>query len=341
MKQNTRFFHRESETTTKVTCSACAFNCRLEDGQKGLCGVRHNENGTLLNDVYGKVAALDIDPIEKKPFYHFKPGKQALSIGTVGCNFDCDFCQNAGLSKSTKGDVDAMKVIDSSSDDIPPDEVVEICKRRNIPIIAYTYNEPIINVEYILDTAKLARNEGIRNVLVTNGYHSRVSREALAPYIDAVNIDLKAFSKEFYKKRCKASLQPVLDTIEFYHREGVWVEVTTLIIPDENDSDEELAGIASFLAELDPTIPWHVSAFHPHHRMMDHPPATPEHLKKAYRIGKEKGVKHIYLGNVYEPEFASTCCPECGAKVIGRLPQLEGAVDGTCPECGYDVEGVW
>ncbi|MGM5481471.1 MAG: AmmeMemoRadiSam system radical SAM enzyme, partial [Nanobdellota archaeon] len=291
--------------------------------------------------VYGNIAALNIDPIEKKPFYHFKPGKQALSVGTVGCNFDCDFCQNAGLSTCTKAGADSLRVIDQQSDTITSEEVVGICESRDIPIIAYTYNEPIINVEYVIDTAKKARTKGIKNVLVTNGHHSKESREALAPIIDAVNIDLKSFSEDFYRKLCKGKLQAVLDTIEFYQREGVWVEVTTLILPGVNDSEQELGEIARFIAELDPNIPWHVSAFHPYHRMQDHTPATAEHLKKAHSIGKKKGVKHIYLGNVYDPEYAATYCPECGAKVFGRIPMIEGAVDGTCPECGYDVEGVW
>ncbi|MFW5866052.1 MAG: AmmeMemoRadiSam system radical SAM enzyme [Nanoarchaeota archaeon] len=341
MEKTARFFDSKDDDSQTVICTACAFNCQIQPKYTGICGVRRNQSGTLINDTYALIAAINIDPIEKKPLYHFLPGKPVLSLGTVGCNFDCDFCQNASLSQCTKTTDNPKNVIENNSRELSSQEAITLCKEHDIPIIAYTYNEPVINVEYVLDTAKHAKENSIRNVMVTNGYHSKQSREALALVIDAVNIDLKSFSPDFYATHIKAKLQPVLDTIRYYHEHGVWVEVTTLLIPGKNDSEKELQNIASFIASIDKDIPWHVSAFHPHHRMSDLSPTRPEQLEKAFRIGKEAGLNHIYLGNIYDPDRSMTICPSCGAKVIGRQPGLDGSVDGVCPECGYEIEGVW
>jgi pyruvate formate lyase activating enzyme len=276
-----------------VRCLACAHKCVIAPGNCGTCGVRENNKGELYLLVYGKACVFNIDPIEKKPLNRFLPGTKILSLGTVGCNFRCDFCQNWQISQASKGA--GKKIIGS---DLPPEEVVAVAKKYKIPSIAYTYNEPAVFSEYAHDIAKLAHAEGIKNVYVTNGYLTPESRKYILPYLDAANIDLKSFNDDFYKKVCGASLQPVLATIEDFLASGVHIELTTLIVPCENDSEEDLTDIAQYIVKLDKNIPWHISRFYPHHRMDKLEPTDIESLELAKNIGKEARIKYIYIGNV-------------------------------------------
>lgn len=276
-----------------VRCLACAHKCVIASGNCGTCGVRENNKGELYLLVYGKACAFNIDPIEKKPLNRFLPGTKILSLGTVGCNFRCDFCQNWQISQASKG-VD-KKIIGSN---LPPEEVVAIAKKYKIPSIAYTYNEPAVFSEYAHDIAKLAHAEGIKNVYVTNGYLTAKSREYILPYLDAANIDLKSFDDNFYKKICGASLQPVLETIEDFLENDVYIELTTLIVPGENDSEKNLSEIAEYIAKLDKNIPWHISRFYPHHKMDKLEPTDIKSLELAKNIGEKADLINIYIGNV-------------------------------------------
>lgn len=320
----------------------------------GICGVRFNKEGELYLIVYGKASAVHVDPIEKKPLFHFLPGTEIFSIGTVGCNFGCDFCQNWDLSQASK--MVQQKVKDPQAkmvklgelveygQDLPPKKIVDYCLEKKIPSIAYTYNEPVIFFEYLYDTAKLAHAQGIKNVFVSNGYESKEALEKIHPYLDAINIDLKSFNEKFYQKTCKAHLGPVLENIKRVYEMKIWLEVTTLIIPDENDSDQELESIAKFLVGNSNKIPWHITAFHPDFKMEDKPATSPESLKRAYEIGKKAGLKYIYTGNVFDLEHQSTYCPKCGKLLIGRdwhtITEFNLA-SGKCPDCKIKIEGVW
>lgn len=244
--------------------------------------------------VYGKAVALHVDPIEKKPLYHFMPGTEVLSFGTVGCNFRCDFCQNWDISQVSKPPTSQI-----FGQDLPPKKIVEIAKKEKIPSIAYTYNEPAIFFEYAYDTAKLAHKTGIKNVYVSNGYESAEAREKIAPLLDAINIDLKSFDEKFYQKYCGARLQPVLENITQLHTFGVHLEITTLIIPGKNDSKNNLEKIAKFIAKVDKNIPWHISRFFPAYKMTDVPVTPIDTLQKAQKLGKKAGLKYVYIGNIY------------------------------------------
>ncbi len=275
----------------KVQCSACSHRCLISPNNTGICGVRKNIDGKLHLLVYGKVMAKHIDPIEKKPLYHFLPGTYAYSIGTVGCNFRCSFCQNYDISqfKEFYG-----KVL---GEEITPEQVVDEAIKNKCKNIAYTYNEPTIFMEFAHDTAKLAKQKAMKNILVTNGYMTTECLDYIAPYIDAMNIDLKSFKDEFYRRICKARLQPVLDTIKLAHKKAIHIEITTLVIPGENDSKEELEQIAKFIASVDKNIPWHISRFFPAYKMLNKPITPIDTLKKAEKIGK-KYLKYVYIGNI-------------------------------------------
>ncbi len=318
----------------RIVCILCRHYCKLKDGQVGICGVNANEGGRLRNLVYGKVAALNIDPIEKKPLYHFLPGTTALSLGTVGCNFQCPFCQNWQISQSN-----AIE----SSQSVTPQQLVEAAVREGCSTIAYTYNEPTIFYPFAKDVALLARRQGVKNIFVSNGMETPEVIEDMKGVIDGFNIDLKSFDPEYYKKTLKGSLKGVLDTLKRLKKGGFWVEVTTLIVPGDNDSDEELRQIATFISEeLDPFTPWHISAFHPDYKVDDKLPTPIETLKKAEAIGKSAGVKYIYMGNVLTDGV--TYCPDCHTPLIERQGfyvtknRLE---NGKCPVCGRGIEGVW
>ncbi|RLG15930.1 AmmeMemoRadiSam system radical SAM enzyme [Candidatus Pacearchaeota archaeon] len=271
----------------KVQCIACAHRCYIDEGNVGICRVRENIKGRLYLLVYGKVISKNIDPIEKKPLYRFLPGSFSYSIGTIGCNFKCDFCQNYDISQ-------LKKILGES---IKPEEVVEETIKTGCKSISYTYNEPTIFIEFVKDIARLAKKKGLKNVLVTNGYMTKECLDFIASYIDAMNIDLKSFNNEFYLKICKAKLKPVLETIKRVYEKGIHLEITTLIIPGENDSEKEFENIAKFIASIDKNIPWHISRFFPMYKMEDKEPTSLKILKKAEEIGK-KYLKYVYIGNV-------------------------------------------
>ena len=322
---------------TNGQCHLCAHECKISESNFGVCRVRQNIQGVLYTMVYAQVVATNIDPIEKKPLYHFLPGSISYSIATVGCNFKCGFCQNWQISQASGRDGDI-----SSRRQLMPEHIVAEAKKHNCASISYTYTEPTIFFEYAYDTARLARAAGLRNVFVTNGYMTRRAIETIKPYLDAANVDLKSFSDDSYRKTCKARLQPVLDTIVAMHELGIWQEVTTLVIPDENDSDEELEEIAGFLARIDNSIPWHISQFHPDYKFDGHVATPIETLRRAKEIGQRAGLRYIYLGNVREG--TNTNCHQCQELVVERrymgLNELR-LKNGHCPACGAKISGVW
>lgn len=326
----------------KVLCEACSQACVLSEGEYGICGVRMVEDGELKLLVYGLAAAVNVDPVEKKPMFHFLPKTRAFSVGTVGCNFSCKFCQNYDISQYPKEHKHEIV-----GRELSPEYLVELAIGNRCDSIAYTYNEPIVFFEYTYDTAKIAHEKGLKNIYVTSGYETHKAIDLLAPYIDGMNIDIKSFSNEFYKEICGARLKPVLDAVTYAHEKGIWVEITTLLIPGKNDSDEEIRGIARFIADLDTSIPWHLSAFHPTYKMLDTPRTPESTLLRAYKIGREEGLKYLYIGNVDNEDYESTYCPNCKNRVIDRSGNIGQFVknelneEGICPYCGYAIEGVW
>lgn len=320
-----------------VRCGLCNHFCRIKPKKRGICGVRENEDGTLETLVYGKLIAMHVDPIEKKPLYHFKPGHLSYSIATVGCNFRCLHCQNADISQMPKNH-DGQII----GDYVAPEEVVAEAVEARCLSIAYTYTEPTIFFEYALDVSKLAAESGLKNVFVSNGYMSEEATRAIEPYLDGINIDLKG-DDEFYKKVCGARLDPVKRSIELMWDLGIWVEVTTLLIPGYNDSDSQLEDIARFLVGISPDIPWHVTAFYPTYKLKDAPPTSAAILRRAIKIGKEAGIKYVYGGNI-PGEDENTSCTHCGETLVERFAfrvARNGVVEGKCPNCGEVVPGVW
>jgi len=277
-----------------VVCGLCAHRCHIGSGRRGICSVRENKDGTLYTHAYGRVIAEHVDPIEKKPLYRFLPSSQTYSISTVGCNFKCDFCQNWSISQAS-----GLRGMDDAGSALTPQEIVERAVRRKCPSVSYTYTEPTVFFEYALDTAKIAKDAGLKNVFVSNGYMTPQALRTLRPYLDACNIDLKSFRDDFYKKRCGARLAPVLESLKLIREMGIWLEVTTLVITGENDSDEELRGIAGFIAgELGRDVPWHVSRFFPQYRMTAHPMTDMASIERALKAGAEAGLQFVYAGNV-------------------------------------------
>ncbi len=321
---------------TTVRCTACSHHCTIAPGRKGICAVRENKDGALQLLVYGTAVGLHADPIEKKPLYHFLPGTQALSFGTVGCNFRCSFCQNWDLSQASKHGA-------YFGDEHPPEELVQLAEQAGCASIAYTYNEPTIFIEYARDTAKLAHARGLKNLFVSNGYETEEALAFIEPYLDAINIDLKAFTDAFYRKHCGARLQPVLDTIRRVAKTNIWLEITTLIIPGLNDSDEELRHIARFIASIDPAIPWHLSRFYPHHQLRTTAPTPLATLERAWHIGTAAGLQHVYLGNAPDADerYTASFCPRCGAKLLTHPPASPATFTGRCPSCDTKINGVW
>lgn len=331
----------EKRKDGKVLCKACSQRCVLQEGEYGKCGIRKNENGELYLTVYGLAAAYNIDPIEKKPLFHFLPRTEILSVGTVGCNFSCKFCQNFEISQYPKEH--GFEVFGTT---LMPEMIVNIAKTQKIPSIAFTYNEPVVVFEYAYDTFRLAKQYGIKTVFVSSGYETKDAVDTIAPYLDGSNIDLKAFTDRFYKEICGARLKPVLEAIEYHHKKGIWIEITTLIIPGENDSKEELRDIARFIASIDKNIPWHISRFYPMYKMLDKPPTPVSKLREAYEIGKEEGLNYVYVGNVVDEDRESTYCPNCNFKVIERTGYVGQYVknhllEGRCPNCNTEIAGVW
>ena len=329
-------FYRKG-TDQKVECFLCSQRCHIKPGKTGKCGVRENRDGTLWSLVYGRLIAQHVDPIEKKPLFHFYPGTRSYSIATAGCNFRCLFCQNADISQAPRelGTIFGERV--------PPEEVVAEAARSGCASISYTYTEPTIFMEYALDVARLAQRAGIRSVFVSNGYMTHESLEAASPFLDAANVDLKAFSDRFYAEQCGAHLEPVLRTIERMRQLGIWVEVTTLVIPGLNDGDEELRELARFLVSVDKDMPWHISRFHPTYKLTDRPPTPVATLHRAREIGFEAGLSYVYTGNVPGDDGESTYCHQCGAMLLERVgfsTRRRNLKDGKCSKCQTPLAGV-
>lgn len=329
----------EQSDEQEVRCSLCHHRCNIKPSRRGICQVRRNEAGELKTSVYGKLIARHVDPIEKKPLFHFLPGSRSYSIATVGCNFRCTFCQNAEIAQMPR-DRDGQVVGSACSPEaVAIDALHEKCRS-----IAYTYTEPTVYFEFALDTARFAHARGIKNVFVTNGYMTAEALDMAAPYLDAANVDLKAFTEDFYKKQCGARLAPVKATLRKMKAMGIWVEVTTLIIPGLNDDPGELRRLAEFLVgELGPETPWHISRFHPTYRLTDRPVTPVATLRRAREIGLRAGLYYVYTGNVPGEDGENTICPQCGTKLIERWGftiQNNRIVDAHCPQCSTPVHGV-
>ena len=322
---------------SKVRCNLCAHRCVIADGKKGICQVRENRGGTLYTLVYGHTIIQHADPVEKKPLFHFHPGSTAYSIATPGCNFRCRWCQNWDISQMVHDRHFIM------GEEASLEQVVAAAQKADCRSIAYTYTEPTIFFEYAYDTARLAHEAGLANLYITNGYMTEEMLETFQPYLDAANVDLKAFRDKTYRKYVGARLQPVLDTMKLMKRLGIWLEVTTLVIPGINDDEGELKDVVDFVAnELGVDTPWHISRFFPAYKMTDVSPTPVETLNRAREIGLEAGLRYVYVGNV--PGEANTVCHKCGQILIRRLGYriLENHVqpNGRCPNCGMPVAGV-
>jgi pyruvate formate lyase activating enzyme len=334
---STRYWRRLEDG--KLQCDVCPRRCRLSDGQRGLCFVRARRGDEVVLTSFGRSSGYCVDPIEKKPLNHFLPGTPVLSFGTAGCNLTCRFCQNWDISKSRE--------IDTLSDEAPPERIAAAARQLGCRSVAFTYNDPVIFLEYAVEAARACHRVGVATVAVTAGYVCPEPRRELFGHVDAANVDLKGFSEDFYHRICGGHLQDVLDTLVYLKREtGVWLEITTLLIPGENDSDEELARASEWVVrELGPDVPWHFTAFHPDYRMLDRPPTPPATLTRARRIARQHGIHHVYTGNVRDPEGQSTWCHACGALLIERDGYTLGAwrlrADGACPDCGARCPGVF
>jgi len=321
----------------QVRCGLCRFRCLISEGERGICRVRENRGGTLYSLVYGKLCAGQVDPIEKKPLFHLLPGSRSYSIATVGCNFRCHHCQNYSISQvPPHAPVQGVEQA--------PQEVVRRAVAGGCRSIAYTYTEPTIFFEFAYDTAVLARQAGLKNIFVTNGYITSEALTMIAPYLDAANIDLKGFSEGFYRDFVHARLSEVLDSIIEHRRQGIWVEITTLIIPGLNDSEEELKGLAAFIVtNLGVDTPWHVSQFHPTYQLTDRPRTPVATLRRARDIGRAAGLRYVYEGNVPGEGGENTCCPSCSSLLIRRYGytiEANSIRDGACPDCGTVIAGI-
>jgi pyruvate formate lyase activating enzyme len=322
----------------KLHCYLCNHHCKISDSKFGVCGVRQNRGGKLYTHAYGEAIAANVDPIEKKPLYHFLPGSRSFSVATVGCNFRCGFCQNWQISQ--------VRGIDSAGArgyPLLPDEIVRKAGEHRCPSISYTYTEPTIFFEYAYDTARLAQEKGLLNVFVTNGFMTPEALETIQPCLHACNVDLKAFSEDFYRKTCGGHLEPILDSIRIMKKLGIWVEITTLVIPGQNDDEAQLRGIAEFIAGVGPDIPWHISRFHPDYQFAEVEATPLESLQKAHNLGKEAGLRFIYVGNV-PGESAETLCSGCRQPLIirqGFFVEKNVVKDGHCPNCGITIAGVF
>jgi len=328
----------ESLGEGRVRCRLCAHQCLIKPDQTGICGVRLNQGGRLMTLVYGRAVSANLDPIEKKPLFHFLPGTHSLSIATVGCNFACSFCQNHDISQMPREDGRIM------GRDLPPAEVVAQARRNRAASISYTYTEPTIYFEYALDTARIATQAGLKNVFITNGYMSAAALDMIGADLHAANVDLKAFTDDFYKKLCQARLEPVKESIARMKAQGVWVEVTTLLIPGWNDDEKELEAMAEWLAGVDPAMPWHISRFHPTYHLTDIGPTPTDSIRKARDIGLKAGLHYVYSGNVWGDEGEKTHCHHCGRLLIDRIGFSISANhirQGACPDCRTPAAGVW
>jgi len=321
---------------TIVECLLCPHRCKIKNGRLGICNTRYNRNGVLESTQWGVIASASLDPIEKKPLFHFQPGSFSYSIATAGCNFRCLHCQNAEISQ-LPGETGRIP-----GEFVPPQQVATQAQSLGCSSISCTYTEPTVFLEYALDVAAAARQAGLKCVFVSNGYMGEEARQRIVPMIDAINIDLKG-DDQFYRKVCSARLEPVKHNIEQFWKEGVWVEVTTLLIPGYNDSEQVLQDIAQFLAGISRDMPWHVSAFYPMYRLTDAPRTGIESLRRGLMAGRQAGLRHVYAGNI-PGESESTLCPSCGELLIERLGyriMRNSLVDGLCPRCRTALAGVW
>ncbi|KPV40302.1 radical SAM protein [Thiohalorhabdus denitrificans] len=333
----TEYWHRLEDG--RIQCDLCPRFCRLHEGQRGLCFVRGRRDDRIVLTTYGRSSGFCVDPIEKKPLNHFLPGTPVLSFGTAGCNLACKFCQNWDMSKSRE--------MDTLADQADPEVVAYMAERVGARSIAFTYNDPIIFHEYAIDIARACRERGIRSVAVSSGYVTPEPRAEFYAHMEAVNIDLKAFTERFYKKLTGSELGPVLDTIRYIHHEtDTWMELTTLLIPGENDSPEEIERMAAWVREeLGPEVPMHFTAFHPDYKMRDYPATSPEALARARAIALESGIHYAYTGNVHDKSGQSTYCHHCGELLIGRewyrLSEWKLDGEGRCTACGTSCAGVF
>jgi pyruvate formate lyase activating enzyme len=332
-----RYWHRLEDG--RVQCDLCPRFCKLNDGQRGMCFVRAREGEEIRLATYGRSSGFCIDPIEKKPLDHFYPGTSILSFGTAGCNLACKFCQNWDISKSRE--------TDTLADAASPVQIARAAKEMGCRSVAFTYNDPVIFLEYAVDVAKECRALGVKTVAVTAGYICEEPRKEFFSHMDAANVDLKAFTERFYRDLCAGELQPVLDTLVYLKREtSVWVEITTLLIPGENDGDEEIDAMSRWIKEnLGPDVPLHFSAFHPDWRMLDKGATPPATLSRARKIAADNGLRYVYTGNVHDERGGSTYCHSCGERLIGRdwyvLTAWNLAEDGSCRRCGTRCAGVF
>lgn len=318
----------------EVHCFLCAHHCRIRPGERGTCGVRENREGTLHTLVFGNPVAVAVDPIEKKPLFHFLPGTLSFSVAAVGCNFSCLFCQNSDISQMPR---DWHRIEGSA---LPPERVVDGAVQAGCASISYTYTEPTVFFEYAEACGLQALESGLKNVFVTNGFMTKQALERAARFLHAANVDLKGFTEEYYREVVGGRLKPVLDTIRRLMEAGIWVEVTTLLVPGRNDSPGELRSLAAFLAALSPDLPWHISRFHPSYRMLDVPVTPLASIERAVVIGREEGLRYVYAGNVPGHDSESTRCPSCGEVVIGRsgfTVTSRRLQDHRCGKCGEAV----
>ncbi|MHC4193282.1 MAG: AmmeMemoRadiSam system radical SAM enzyme [Planctomycetota bacterium] len=322
----------------KVQCRLCNWRCVVDDGKLGRCCVRKNADGVLYSLNYDKVCSANPDPIEKKPLFHFQPGTSSFSIATMGCNFRCEFCQNWQISQAAieDGRIDGQA--------IAPEKIVQAAVSYDCSSIAYTYTEPTVFMELCNDCGRLAKERGLTNVFVSNGFMTKEAIDFAGDWLDGINVDLKAFNEDYYKRLCKSRLQPVLDTIIHIAKETeIWLEITTLLVPGENDSEEELKKLADFVVnEASPDVPWHISRFHPQYKYVDSVPTPISSLERAEQIGKEAGVRYVYLGNVPGAKWESTFCYDCGKVLIERVGYTIAGnhiVKSCCPDCGTKIAG--
>jgi len=324
----------------RVRCELCGHNCVIPDSCTGICKTRRNIDGKLYSLTYGKIISLMLDPIEKKPLYHFYPGSKTLSLAMQGCNFKCQFCQNSSISQINSTN-------DIAGEELLPEDIIKIAKAKNVDIISYTYTEPTVSYEYMLEMAMLAKSEGMKNVMVTNGFINEKPLKEILKFIDAFNVDLKSFRLPTYENVIGGRLDIILENLETISKSNAWLEVTTLVIPGVNDSKEELEDIANFVSNLGKDIPWHVSKFYPHYKMKDHNVETPmETLTMAYGIGIKAGLNNVYIGNIMDEKFSTTICASCKKPVIERVgfsvKPYEGNMDslkGKCASCGSKIPG--
>ena len=323
----------------KVQCILCNHRCIISSSKRGLCGVRENREGKLYTLVYGRAISLNVDPIEKKPIFHLFPGSTSFSIATVGCNFRCLQCQNHEISQMSRGEDGRIE-----GSEVSPSKIVSLTKQYRCQSISYTYTEPTIYFEYAFEIARQAHQGGIKNIFVTNGYMTEEALKTIQPYLDAANVDLKSFREEFYKEVCGAKLKPVLENLKQMRQMGIWVEITTLIIPTLNDSDQEFEEIAQFIVSLGREVPWHISAFYPTYKMLNLPRTPVSALHRARKIGINAGLRYVYCGNIPGEEGEDTFCPQCGRRVIERVGfrvAKNDVVNGACRHCHEKIDGVW